>query len=176
MERLAKECHMSLYRTSVKEDLNVSGVFQHLAENYVNKVKSYSEPTSQNGHQGSLFQIGASNVSRTRQGPLYITRPPDRTRYVPNSMYTPTHNPMPRPRVNYYSQSSFSPQDYLKNPMFDSLNHRNRYWPNADRTITLRPLTARKINKKIIGGPRNACKVLSWCVTLWINWYKFINL
>ena len=30
---------MKLYRTSVKEDLNVAVVFQHLAENYVNKVK-----------------------------------------------------------------------------------------------------------------------------------------
>ena len=29
---------MKLYRTSVKEDLNVAVVFQHLAENYVNKV------------------------------------------------------------------------------------------------------------------------------------------
>ena len=29
---------MRLYRTSVKEDLNVGSVFQHLAENYVNKV------------------------------------------------------------------------------------------------------------------------------------------
>ena len=157
---------MRLYRTSVKEDLNVSGVFQHLAENYVNKVKSFSEPSTQSSQHGSaLFQIGASNigVSRTRQqGPLYITRPPDRSRYVPSSLYTTPNPPVPRPRtVNYYSQSSFSPQDYLKNPMFDSLNHRNRYWPNADRTITLRPLNARKINKKIIGGPRNACKVLS---------------
>ena len=30
---------MRLYRTSVKDDLNVSVVFQHLAENYVNKVR-----------------------------------------------------------------------------------------------------------------------------------------
>ena len=37
-ERLAAECNMKLYRTSVKEDLNVAVVFQHLAENYVNKV------------------------------------------------------------------------------------------------------------------------------------------
>ncbi len=29
---------MRLYRTSVKDDLNVGSVFQHLAENYVNKV------------------------------------------------------------------------------------------------------------------------------------------
>merc|ERR1712165_523708 len=39
-ERLAAECNMKLYRTSVKEDLNVAVVFQHLAENYVNKVRS----------------------------------------------------------------------------------------------------------------------------------------
>ena len=39
-ERLAVECNMKLYRTSVKEDLNVAVVFQHLAENYVNKVKA----------------------------------------------------------------------------------------------------------------------------------------
>ena len=37
-EKLATECRMKLYRTSVKEDLNVGVVFQHLAENYVNQV------------------------------------------------------------------------------------------------------------------------------------------
>ena len=37
-EALSRELNMRLYRTSVKEDLNVSVVFQHLAENYVNKV------------------------------------------------------------------------------------------------------------------------------------------
>ena len=31
---------MRLYRTSVKEDINICNVFQHLAENYVNQVKS----------------------------------------------------------------------------------------------------------------------------------------
>ena len=31
---------MRVYRTSVKEDINVGNVFQHLAENYVNQVKS----------------------------------------------------------------------------------------------------------------------------------------
>ncbi len=41
-ERLAAECNMRLYRTSVKEDLNVGSVFQHLAENYVNKVTSHN--------------------------------------------------------------------------------------------------------------------------------------
>ena len=35
---MAAECGMKLYKTSVKEDLNVDLVFQHLAENYVKKV------------------------------------------------------------------------------------------------------------------------------------------
>lgn len=42
-EALSRELNMRLYRTSVKDDLNVSVVFQHLAENYVNKV-SYTHP------------------------------------------------------------------------------------------------------------------------------------
>ena len=40
-ERLAAEAGMRLYRTSVKDDLNVGSVFQHLAENYVNKVEIF---------------------------------------------------------------------------------------------------------------------------------------
>ena len=31
---------MRLYQTSVKEDINICNVFLHLAENYVNQVKS----------------------------------------------------------------------------------------------------------------------------------------
>ena len=69
--------------------------------------------------------------------------------------------------------SSFSPQDYLNNPMFDSLNasrHR-RYWPSSggggsglsssDRTITLRPLvtsTKRNVHKRL--PLSDTCKVL----------------
>ena len=62
MERLAKECKMRLYRTSVKEDLNVSGVFQHLADNYVNKVKSFNDHNEVT-NPPPLFQIGASSRS-----------------------------------------------------------------------------------------------------------------
>ena len=39
VEKMAMESRMKLYKTSVKEDLNVDLVFQHLAENYVKKVK-----------------------------------------------------------------------------------------------------------------------------------------
>ena len=64
---------------------------------------------------------------------------------------------------NGVGYSSFSPQDYLNNPMFDSLNnHHRRYWPSQDRTITLRPLTSKKhsLHRKMM-TPRSACKVLS---------------
>ena len=44
---------MRLYRTSVKDDLNVSVVFQHLAENYVNKVSAV--PPSQLWFQFHFF-------------------------------------------------------------------------------------------------------------------------
>ena len=233
MERLAKECKMRLYRTSVKEDLNVSGVFQHLGENYVNKVKSFSNFNGslnggpRNGGGGGLtgigmetavdtFQIGASSMHRNHpphgnigvrpnfatnsyvttgrlanNGPLYITKPvsnsgpPPRNNnffsnknsngYVP-SMYShnPTRNhrsvistPGSNSHGRYSNVSSFSPQDYLNSPLFDSLNHR-RYWPHSsstDRTITLRPLSSKKLNggtlhRKMM-APRSACKVLS---------------
>ena len=54
-ERLAAECSMKLYRTSVKDDLNVAVVFQHLAENYVTKV-------------GPRLVLGLAGVSRCGAG------------------------------------------------------------------------------------------------------------
>jgi hypothetical protein len=57
-----------------------------------------------------------------------------------------------------------SPQEYLSNPMFDSLQHRHRlYWPINDRTITLKPLTTLKnkgLQHKMQKSTRNGCKVL----------------
>ena len=210
VERLAKECRMRLYRTSVKEDLNVGSVFQHLAENYVNKVKSYNEPN--NMHEQPLFQIGASSRSYStsgygHQGPLYTQTKPMNNRRGNNNNntangYMKSHSTSVTPSSNGYvpsmysngaphrqrlmstvdphayhhragrnggvgtngfyhhstsSGSSFSPQDYLNNPMFDSLNHHRRYWPH-DRTITLRPLSGKR---SFVSRPRNACRVLS---------------
>lgn len=211
VERLSKECKMSLYRTSVKEDMNVSGVFQHLAENYVNKVKSFTDKNRLGGGVGSYglhgetFQIGASSLTtysggggnnsyvtnNNSRGPLYITKTPksmpqsrnfNRNGYLPsvysNNPTCPTSNPRVistqngHQRYHHFSSnvSSFSPQDYLNNPMLDSLNnHRShRYWPRAsssDRTITLRPLASKKLNSGALHrkmmAPRSACKVLS---------------
>ena len=54
---------MRLYRTSVKEDLNVSGVFQHLAENYVNKVKSFTDSNNSGYGMGcQIFKIEIKNL------------------------------------------------------------------------------------------------------------------
>ena len=66
VERLAKDFNMRLYRTSVKEDINVDDVFQHLAENYVNKVKSFNDfeaniGYSNNSHELPLHQGGISH-------------------------------------------------------------------------------------------------------------------
>ena len=63
---MSKEFNMRLYRTSVKEDLNVDDVFQHLAENYVNKVKSFNDfeaniGYSNNSHELPLHQGGLSH-------------------------------------------------------------------------------------------------------------------
>ena len=41
VESVAIDTDMKLYKTSVKEDLNVDLVFQHLAENYVRKVNKH---------------------------------------------------------------------------------------------------------------------------------------
>ena len=39
MDKLAARLGLRVYRMSVKDDLNVGTVFQHLAEDYVTKVK-----------------------------------------------------------------------------------------------------------------------------------------
>ena len=58
-----------------------------------------------------------------------------------------------------------TPQEYLNNPMFESLNRNRNFWLKeaAERTIVLRPLSnlARKKNfHKRSASSRGACKVL----------------
>ena len=76
VERLAQESNMRLYKTSVKEDLNVDDVFQHLAENYVNKVKSFDDlegdigyPATNGGYGSTaLRQSGMSHLGHNMLG------------------------------------------------------------------------------------------------------------
>lgn len=43
VETLARELHCRLYRTSVKEDLNVSQVFNYLAEKYISQLDALDD-------------------------------------------------------------------------------------------------------------------------------------
>ena len=95
-ERMASDCRMKLYRTSVKEDLNVDLVFQHLAENYVKKVRSSDSIDS--GFHSLSIGLGP----RRRQ--------PGRS----------------RSRERRRLKCSPSIAEYLNNPMFDSLHGRLR--------------------------------------------------
>ena len=208
VERLARDYRMRLYRTSVKEDLNVAAVFQHLAENYVSRIRSYSE-TAFTDPPLPMVQIGSSSrpayitpssksVAASATGNGYLSRS-SRSNNKSSSSSSPTNgyishfnnnnkryssgignqsnnnskhiysvSPHHNPHHYGYGGSgnsggyaSFSPQDYLNNPMFDTLHHR-RYWP-TERTITLRPLgniTKKNVMNKKLPINRNSCKVL----------------
>jgi len=163
-EALSKECNMKLYRTSVKDDLNVGVVFQHLAENYVNKVIS---DTTQERQQESLI-IGRRKQTGDFQNKFKLNSDFDRVkssasvmlrgRTQGNKRASPTH------RTNRFSNYCDPCTDYLNSPMFHSLHARGRYsnysnystyWPQPDKTITLRPTSAVKRN-----NTKTACRVL----------------
>ncbi len=221
VENLAKELKVRLFRTSVKEDLNVSNVFQHLADNYVSRVKNcmLMEDLGHMSMNGKGLCNGGSNgyELHLRHQPVQIggSRPyvmPSAntvtsatangynnnvkgkkhfgngilTNAQSNNLYGGFHRRnVPQQRNNRMLSTStssstssssssygfvggFSPQDYLNNPMFESLHsHQRRYWPSpsTDMTITLRPLSQlakRNVGKKTFGsrGSISACKVL----------------
>ena len=69
------------------------------------------------------------------------------------------------------SHFSISPQEYLANPMFDSLNDNrrsgfNRYWPTGvhvgDKTISLKPLVVKRTRnlQRKLPLNRNGCRVI----------------
>jgi len=163
-EALSKECNMKLYRTSVKDDLNVGVVFQHLAENYVNKVISSN---SQERQQESLsigrrkpavdfqnkFKLNSSDFDKVKTSASVMLRG-----RPANKRASPGH------RTNRFSNYCDPCTDYLNNPMFHTLHTRGRYsnysnystyWPQQEKTITLRPSSAgRRSNAK------TPCRVL----------------
>ena len=101
-ERMAAACRMKLYKTSVKEDLNVDLVFQHLAENYVKKVRS-SDSIDSGFHSVSIGLVGQR---RRRER----TRSRERLRQKYSGSYSGSYTP--------------SIANYLNNPMFDRLHGR----------------------------------------------------
>ena len=157
-ERLAAESNMRLYRTSVKDDMNVGSVFQHLAENYVNRVKSYDAldttyPSLQIGRQspGIIYQqTRPSNNQHNGYNMVRTRNINNRSNHINNG-----RRGVERRFSNYADPCT----DYLNSPMFNSLHNGRRYWPGVDRTITIKPLGIKKHSNKGI-SLKNACRVL----------------
>ena len=72
VDRYAKANRMRVYRTSVKEDINVGNVFQHLAENYVQRIRMEQDVMRFDiggGPRSLSIQINGSNeVDRVCNG------------------------------------------------------------------------------------------------------------
>jgi len=177
VDRLARECRMRLYRTSVKEDINVGGLFQHLAENYVNKLRSSPPPTSSSSSytdsvdsglgSNSTHSSNSSNSHQAQSGPMslqiqiggHVRSPPLRT-----SIGSTGSNSSGSSSIGHFN--SMSPQDYLANPMFDSLNENRRtrrlHWPSNDKTISLKPLVVKRTRslQRKLPPIKSGCRVI----------------
>jgi len=148
---LASECGMRLYRTSVKEDINVGGLFHHLAEDYVKRTKERQQALQQGRR---LPQHPRMMVIGQRQ-----------------------HQQHRAPMVATNRRLAVQPQDYLAGPMFDSLRngHNNHAWSMASPTsseapIVLRPLSQLKKKKRrlaeVAGGIRSPLAAAGTCKVL----------
>lgn len=65
VETLARELHCRLYRTSVKEDLNVTQVFQYLAEKYLSQLDAlddYCDSQPRSITIGKIFNLRRSSL------------------------------------------------------------------------------------------------------------------
>ncbi|XP_059088530.1 ras-related protein Rab-23-like isoform X1 [Tigriopus californicus] len=153
VEALAQECNMRIYRTSVKEDINICNVFQHLAENYVNQIRSsvflhnrFPLHPAHLSHSTSLIQIGGGLAARKH----------------PFSTASLQHEEQADHQKGVRSKGRYAtPQEYLNNPMFNSLNKRSNHWLLNDKTITLKPLNTlkkRNMHKKL--PIKTGCRVL----------------
>ena len=130
-----------------------NGVSNNIISKHFNQQKN-------NGHRTSSSSGSSSNSIRVGNEGLFSMKNKDQSSQFTKSIGMSNLSS----GVGY---SSFSPQDYLNNPMFDSLNasrHR-RYWPtsgsSSDRTITLRPLMStpkRIVHKRF--QLTESCKVL----------------
>ena len=175
VDRYAKENRMRVYRTSVKEDINVGNVFQHLAENYVQRIRMEQDLMRFDiggGPRSLSIQIGGTHeVDRVCNGSTSSNSSnssDSSTRIFPNRKFSSNAS------SGYFSLTNFgsvnndhsdrhalmslapqytTPQEYLNNPMFESLNnHKRLAWPSvigngSDRTITLKPLNVLKRKK-----------------------------
>ena len=61
MEKFARNTGLKLFRTSVKENLNIGRVFQHLAERHIESVSRWSDESPDEFSQQPILQIGGHN-------------------------------------------------------------------------------------------------------------------
>jgi len=183
-EALSRELNMRLYRTSVKDDLNVSVVFQHLAENYVNKVISSDSVERQPesliiGKRKPSLGLELQFQNKFRLGNEVLPKQGRKNVIIRGKMIGGaggrgggSQSGVGGGNNNRYKQTRHPPHyssycdpctDYLNSPMFQSLHSRGRYsnyssygsyWAHQDKTITLRPSSMIKRNT------RPSCRVL----------------
>ena len=170
---------MRVYRTSVKEDINVGNVFQHLAENYVQRIRMEQDflRFDIGGPKSLSIQINSGNhvVDRVCNGSTSSNSSSSSdsstgifskrkfssnasSGYFSLTNFGAVNEDSGNDRhglMSFTPQSHYTtPQEYLNNPMFESLNnHKRLAWPSviggsgSDRTITLKPLNVLKRKK-----------------------------
>lgn len=202
VDRYAKENRMKVYRTSVKEDINVGNVFQHLAENYVQRIRMEQDlmrfDIGSSGPRSLSIQIGGSNeVDRICNGSTSSNSSNGSSNSSTRIFASSNRKFSSNSSSGYFSLTNFggvthsdgtdrthtlmpftpqytTPQEYLNNPMFESLNnHKRLVWPSvigsgSDRTITLKPLNVLKrkkskssLQKRLGFGSNSATNVLT---------------
>ena len=161
-ERIASDNRMKLYRTSVKEDLNVDLVFQHLAENYIKKVRSTDSIDS--GFHSLNIGVGVpgpmtrSLISNHQQ----LAQQCEMVRYrggVSKGARRLRSRSQERHRRHRCSDPVIS--DYLASPMFDSLHTRQVTRPGGGMSLPSVPLLSRSSSRHSQPfGVISQCKVL----------------
>jgi len=149
-ERLAQEARMKLYRTSVKEDLNVDLVFQHLAENYVKKIRSTDSIDS------GFHSLNIGPMTRSLHFHCDTSYQCEMVRYKGGRSFSRSQDSSGRRRSRSrdhlrhkkYSES-FSPviADYLNSPMFDSLHQSKQ----SNNSISLLSRSSQSQNNRRYG-------------------------
>ena len=119
--------------------------------------KCYSSSNSSNSHQA---QSGPMSLQIQIGG--HVRSPPLRT-----SIGSTGSNSSGSSSIGHFN--SMSPQDYLANPMFDSLNENRRtrrlHWPSNDKTISLKPLVVKRTRSL----QRKLPPIKSGCRVIWMK-------
>ena len=154
-ERAASNHKMKLYRTSVKEDLNVDLVFQHLAENYIKKIRSTDSIDS--GFHSLNIGIGTPGLLHTQ----HYTQC-EMVRYRGGRRQGTEQRGRSRSqekRRHKYTDPVIA--DYLNSPMFDSLHSKQTMTPRGGMSLSSISILSRSSSRH-----RQPFRVISQCKVL----------